>query len=120
MRMIKVRQAHPITDSEKLAAEVGSVFMQIRKLSGMGLLLLLIVGIFWALYYPTVADRHSPQAAGGELDLGGWDFKRNGLADLDGEWAFYPGRLLQAGAIFGSAGRLFAGAGNVARRGQER
>jgi len=31
----------------------------------------------------------APRASKGVIDLSGWDFKRDGILNLDGEWAFY-------------------------------
>ncbi len=36
----------------------------------------------------------APRAVGGELNLEGWNFERNGLVTLDGEWEFYGNVLL--------------------------
>ena len=38
-----------------------------------------------------------PQARGGVLDLSGWDFQRDGVVALDGDWEFFPGQLLSPG-----------------------
>ncbi|MDG0811659.1 hypothetical protein [Cohnella rhizosphaerae] len=35
-----------------------------------------------------------PKAERGTLDLSAWDFRADGTVRLDGEWAFYPDRLL--------------------------
>lgn len=57
------------------------------------LLALLVAALIrWAPLLP--AAGHGPRAVAGVLDLSGWDFARDGLVRLDGEWAFYPGRLL--------------------------
>lgn len=36
-----------------------------------------------------------PVAKQGKLDLSSWDFEKNGLAKLDGQWEIYPGELLE-------------------------
>src|ERR1043166_930291 len=55
-------------------------------------LLLLAWIILW--YVPGVhAAPVSPVAKQGVLDLGGWDFEKNGVVKLDGEWEFYWNRL---------------------------
>ncbi|MBO9605638.1 MAG: response regulator [Paenibacillaceae bacterium] len=56
------------------------------------LVLLAAALIRWAPLLP--AAGHSPRAEAGVLDLRSWDFERDGLVRLDGEWAFYPGHLL--------------------------
>lgn len=40
-----------------------------------------------------------PRAIGGVLDLTGWDFTRNGIVSLDGEWEFYGNVFIPAGAF---------------------
>ena len=40
-----------------------------------------------------------PQAQAGRLDLQSWDFQRDGLINLDGEWAFYWEALLSPGQV---------------------
>jgi len=53
-----------------------------------------------------------PKAAGGTMDLLGWDFDRGGLVSLDCEWEFYWLRLLTPGdfaaGILGSERNLVA------------
>ncbi len=39
-------------------------------------------------------DARKPVAVKGTLDLGGWDFGRGGLVNLDGEWEFFWDRLI--------------------------
>ena len=36
----------------------------------------------------------APEARAGRMDLSGWDFDRQGSVPLNGQWAFYPNRLL--------------------------
>ena len=51
--------------------------------------------------------REAPRAVGAILDLSGWDFRRDGPVSLAGEWAFYPGELLDAaGATTQAAARV--------------
>jgi len=40
------------------------------------------------------AAHAAPQAVEGVLDLTGWDFQRDGIVALDGEWAFFGNALL--------------------------
>ncbi|XID90244.1 ATP-binding protein [Paenibacillaceae bacterium WGS1546] len=49
---------------------------------------------------PRVAQ---PEAANGEIDLSHWDFRKQGNVKLDGEWAFYPNRLLAPSEIDGDS-----------------
>ncbi len=46
------------------------------------------------MYQFTVPDRATPLAKNGVLDLSEWDMRKNGLVNLDGEWAYYADRLL--------------------------
>ncbi len=48
-----------------------------------------------------------PRAAAGVLDLSAWDFEKDGIAYLEGQWEFYWGRLLTPDAF---------GAGDVTAR----
>ncbi len=43
------------------------------------------------------SDLRGPRAQAGILDLRSWDFDRQGSIALAGEWAFYPGRLIDEG-----------------------
>ncbi|MBB6691514.1 histidine kinase [Cohnella xylanilytica] len=40
------------------------------------------------------SEKEFPRAVRGALDLSSWDFHRDGKAELNGEWEFYPNRLL--------------------------
>ena len=57
---------------------------------------LAILAATYTLYfvYFSANDRQTPYAAAGVLDLSGWGFEEDGLVPLDGEWAFYPDKLL--------------------------
>ncbi|KZE39259.1 histidine kinase [Brevibacillus parabrevis] len=52
-----------------------------------------IVG-FFVIYIQTIPVKGSPQAVQGVLDLSKWDFRKQGLVSLDGDWEFYEGQLL--------------------------
>ena len=56
-----------------------------------------------------------PRAVGGLLDLGAWDFRRDGPIGLDGEWEFYWSQLLEPGDFLGSDGAGDAGRINLPR-----
>lgn len=47
-------------------------------------------------YYVSLPSKQSPKAVKGTLDLTSWDFKRDGITFLNGEWDFYPERLLNS------------------------
>ncbi|WP_276356862.1 ATP-binding protein [Cohnella caldifontis] len=49
-------------------------------------------GIFFA--YFSFNGKQTPKAEGGQLDLTSWRFADDGIVPLDGEWTFYPQRLL--------------------------
>src|SRR5688572_25660689 len=51
------------------------------------MLLLVLLG-------PAQAAAKVPQAQGGSLDLSQWDFPRDGIVSLDGQWQFVPGRFV--------------------------
>ncbi|MBB6733103.1 ATP-binding protein [Cohnella zeiphila] len=46
----------------------------------------------------------APTARGGDLDLTGWDFARQGVLPLNGEWEFYPNQLLGPEDLAGRSG----------------
>ncbi|MBI5278490.1 MAG: response regulator [Burkholderiales bacterium] len=43
---------------------------------------------------PVAQARTAPGVQAGTLDLTGWDFTRDGIVALDGQWQFAPGQLL--------------------------
>lgn len=52
-----------------------------------------------AFYYSELPNVKSPQAVKGYLDLSAWDFTTKKTVFLNGEWDFYPGKLLQPEAL---------------------
>ncbi|RNB87477.1 response regulator [Brevibacillus fluminis] len=70
-----------------------------RKLFGMSIIFLLSIAIFVGIYNQTIPNDHTPLAKHGVLDLTQWDFKQKGIVPLDGEWEFYPGKLLEPPAF---------------------
>ncbi|MCY9695694.1 ATP-binding protein [Paenibacillus alginolyticus] len=66
-----------------------------RQFIGIGIILSLSILLFIAIYSHTVPNRDSQLAKQGVLDLRGWDFHKQGLVALDGEWEFYEGKLLE-------------------------
>lgn len=61
---------------------------------GLTLIPLISILLLIGFYDYTVPNRSAPEASRGVLDLGGWDFDSGGFVNLDGEWTFYPNRLL--------------------------
>ncbi|WP_338044692.1 ATP-binding protein [Paenibacillus periandrae] len=66
-----------------------------RKLLVMGLIFSLFMALFIAIYAQTIPNRDTPPAKHGVQDLSNWDFNRQGLVVLDGEWEFYEGQMLE-------------------------
>jgi two-component system, sensor histidine kinase ChiS len=67
-------------------------------------LILLFVGLMQGIRWLWTAELHVPEhpkAAGGTVDLSGWDFSDSPSITLDGEWEFYPGQLLTQQDIAG-------------------
>ncbi|WP_274364706.1 hybrid sensor histidine kinase/response regulator [Paenibacillus thermotolerans] len=62
----------------------------------LGLTLIPLISIFLliGIYDYTVPNRSAPEASHGVLDLSGWEFGSMGIVNLDGEWTFYPNKLL--------------------------
>lgn len=56
-----------------------------------------VVLVIYRMLFTTVFAPPAPSAQSGLLDLSGWDFDRDGVVQMDGEWLFYPGELLQPG-----------------------
>ncbi|WP_135547728.1 hybrid sensor histidine kinase/response regulator [Paenibacillus cymbidii] len=56
-----------------------------------------------AMWISAFAGKHAPAAVQGVLDLSGWNFAKDGSVPLDGEWEFYPNRLLAPGDVQGAA-----------------
>lgn len=53
-----------------------------------------ILMMFSILYYIALPTKKSPEVVKGQLDLSHWDFNKDGIAFLNGEWHFYPQSLL--------------------------
>lgn len=51
------------------------------------------------------AERNRPVAVKGVVDLGGWNFARDGAVNLDGEWEFCRDRLLEPPDFTGGSAR---------------
>lgn len=69
------------------------------------LLIITIAAVVGIIYYLTDVSKTKepmPKAENGVIDLRGWDFKKNGLLKLDGEWEFYDNQLLTPSDFIGS------------------
>lgn len=68
----------------------------LKKYMWLYLAFVLLVGgtIFGDLYNESKLGK-SPKAVGGELDLSTWDFAKQGIVNLDGQWEFFWQQLLQ-------------------------
>ncbi len=69
--------------------------MRKRNLIGVGLIFLLSIAIYISIYYQTIPEGNTPPVQQGVLDLSAWDLHQQGMVNLDGEWEFYDGQLLE-------------------------
>ncbi|TBL76271.1 ATP-binding protein [Paenibacillus thalictri] len=68
-----------------------------KKLVAAGLTFLLIVVTYSVMFYFFIVDeRDRPMAQAGRMDLSSWNFAQEGYVQLDGQWEFYPDRLLES------------------------
>ncbi|HSH89405.1 MAG TPA: PAS domain S-box protein [Ramlibacter sp.] len=65
--------------------------MGLRARAGIRLIVSVSLGV--ALLAGCVRNDHGPLAEAGTVDLRGWDFRSNGIAELDGQWKLYWGRF---------------------------
>jgi len=63
-------------------------------LAGISMIPLLSFLILMGLYSYMLPDPFAPKAERGVLDLSDWNFGEQDFVNLDGEWSFYPNRLL--------------------------
>lgn len=61
------------------------------------------IALLFRPFLPQETD--SPTAREGLIDLSGWNFDRDGIVKLNGEWAFYPHQLLLPDELSGEADR---------------
>ncbi len=54
----------------------------------------IVISLLFVYTYSSSRSTHQPSAQNGVLDLSGWDFKRDGFVELDGEWELYWNKLL--------------------------
>ncbi|MCO7175460.1 ATP-binding protein [Sporolactobacillus kofuensis] len=55
-------------------------------------ILALMIGVLFVVF--TYNERSTPQAVNGNLDLTKWNFAKEGPVPLNGQWDFYPNKLL--------------------------
>ncbi|MCD9020822.1 response regulator [Cohnella silvisoli] len=61
-----------------------------------GIIVIIFIIFFGIRFYRVYeGDRNAPQAKAGILDLSKWDAREGGVIPLQGQWAFYPGMLLE-------------------------
>ncbi|WP_282940131.1 ATP-binding protein [Paenibacillus sp. RC67] len=66
-----------------------------KKLAAAAVTLVMLAVSYGFLYQMfMVKEKSTPVASGGRMDLSGRLFFEKGVVPLDGEWEFYPGRLL--------------------------
>ncbi|MCZ8516552.1 ATP-binding protein [Paenibacillus filicis] len=70
------------------------------KLIGIFLIFSLTIALFTGVYSLTTPGANTPTAKHGVLDLSNWDFSGKGLVNLNGEWEFYEGELLEPADFF--------------------
>jgi len=58
-----------------------------------------IILLFSFYFTWTSSIQRAPQAVAGSVDLSKWDFTKQGIVFLNGEWDFYPNVLLQPNEI---------------------
>ncbi|NOU99807.1 hybrid sensor histidine kinase/response regulator [Paenibacillus planticolens] len=66
-----------------------------KKLVAAAVTIILLVATYGILFQINrVHEKKTPVASSGRMDLSGWRFDEDGFVPLDGEWEFYPGKLL--------------------------
>ncbi|NOV01012.1 hybrid sensor histidine kinase/response regulator [Paenibacillus planticolens] len=68
---------------------------KLRQLIALAVVFSLSVLLFIGIYAQSIPNKATQSAKHGVLDLTSWDFHRQGLVSLDGEWEFYEGKLLE-------------------------
>ena len=51
--------------------------------------------MFSILYYIALPTKKSPEVVKGQLDLTNWNFQKDGITLLNGQWSFYPQSLIE-------------------------
>ncbi len=70
-------------------------YFKIKQLIAVIILLSTMLLMLSTIYYTDAPEQESPAAVQGTLDLSSWDFTKDRSVFLNGEWDFYPGKLLQ-------------------------
>lgn len=63
--------------------------------SKIGVILIILISCIIFLCGCERVPNNAPTASQGKMDLSNWDFQRDGIIKLDGEWELYPGKLLE-------------------------
>lgn len=66
-----------------------------RKISIIGSICIFIITILSLDYFQGLIEPSKPKVKNGVMDLKSWNFDEDGIIQLDGEWAFYPGEILK-------------------------
>ena len=76
---------------------------KIKKILSFLISISAILIVLYISYYETMPKVKSPKVINGSLDLSKWDFETEGIVFLNGEWDFYPERLVEPSDIKESA-----------------
>ncbi|MEW9702931.1 ATP-binding protein [Paenibacillus sp. SI8] len=66
-----------------------------RKVISIGFIFIFFMSLLTVIYSQTIPQRDAPLAKQGVLDLSNWDLHKQGWVNLDGQWEFYEGELLE-------------------------
>jgi sensor histidine kinase YesM len=69
--------------------------ISIKRFVSLIITISVIAIIFLITYYETMPRVKSSKVIDGKLDLSDWNFKNKGIVFLNGEWNFYPEKLLE-------------------------
>lgn len=66
-----------------------------KKLTALVVTIVLLLAVFGSMFaYVSLQKKDTPTAVNGTLELTSWTFAEDGIVPLNGEWEFYPDRLL--------------------------
>jgi two-component system sensor histidine kinase ChiS len=68
----------------------------VRHLIGVAIIFLCGVSLLAGIYLTPEPNGHAPKVWNGEINLTGWHFEKDGIIPLNGEWEFYPNRMLES------------------------
>ncbi|MCK5310674.1 MAG: 7TM-DISM domain-containing protein, partial [Desulfobacteraceae bacterium] len=79
---------------------LGTMLRLIKKADSLLIIMTTCLALCLCLMFASCSDhqtvkREPPQAVNGLLDLSDWDFQKDGVVKLDGEWEFYWEKLLK-------------------------